>query len=149
LEVRSRLTRWWLAFANATADLLEEAIFRLALAFNVLTGRVPIETEKRAWIRSRETPALLNVHDWTDGRHIFSVLIWPSLETPADQADQAFHERVREVKEAIARGAADRALCTRFETDFGLRWDHKRQVWTATDGFAFEPPQERARGASG
>jgi hypothetical protein len=140
LEIRNQLTRWWLAFANVVGDFFEEAIFRLVLAFNVLVGRVPIETEKRLWIRSVETPALLNVFDWTDDRHIFSVLIWPSLETPAGEADQVFRERVREVKEAHAKGAADRALCTRFETDYGLRWDHKRQVWTAADGFAYEPP---------
>jgi hypothetical protein len=148
LEIRTTLVRWWLAFAKAVGDFFEEAIFRLALAFNVLVGRVPLKTEKRSWIRSRETPALLNVHDWTDDRHIFSVLIWPPLETPTDDADRVFRERVREVKEAIAKGAADRALCTRFETDYGLRWDHKRQVWTASDGFAYAPPGERVGGGS-
>ena len=148
MEMRTTLVRWWLAFANAVGDFFEEAIFRLALAFNVLVGRVPIETEKRLWIRSAETPALLSVFDWSNDRHIFSVLIWPSLETPADDADRVFRERVREVKEAIARGAADRALCTRFETDFGLKWDARRQVWVATDGFAYAPPGERVGGGS-
>ena len=148
MEMRTTLARWWLAFANAVGSFLEEAIFRLVLAFKVLAGRVPIETEKRSWIRSVETPAILNVYDWTDDRHIFSVLIWPPLETPTDDADRVFRERVREVKEAIARGAADRALCTRFETDYGLRWDHKRQVWTAADGFAYAPPGERVGGGS-
>ena len=146
--MRTTLARWWLAFANAVGSFLEEAIFRLVLAFKVLAGRVPIETEKRSWIRSVETPAILNVYDWTDDRHIFSVLIWPPLETPTDDADRVFRERVREVKEAIARGAADRALCTRFETDYGLRWDAKRQVWTAADGFAYVPPGERVGGGS-
>ena len=130
------------AFADAVAAILDEVGFRVVLAFRALFGLVPIEPERRLWIRSVETPALLNVYDWTDDRHIFSVLIWPPLETPTDDADRVFRERVREVKEAIARGAADRAMCTRFETDYGLRWDHKRQVWVATDGFAYALPQE-------
>ena len=53
------VTRWWLAFANAVGDFFEEAIFRLALAFHILLGRVPQRTNKRPWIRSVETPVLV------------------------------------------------------------------------------------------
>jgi hypothetical protein len=42
------------------------------------------------------------------------------------------------VLETIARGAVDMAWSMRFETDYGLRWDHERQVWTARDGFAYD-----------
>jgi hypothetical protein len=135
-----RIVPAWLAFAGAVGDFFEEAAFRAALAFKVLTGRVPIETEKKSWIRSREAPVLVDVFDWTTDRLIFSVLVWPSLETDAHDADYVYRQRVAEVKEALARGAADKAWCTRFETQYGLKWDHKRQVWTAADGFAYEPP---------
>ena len=138
------VTRWWLTFVNAVGDFFEEAIFRLALAFNILLGRVPQRTDKRPWIRSVETPVLVDCRDWTTDRLIFSVLVWPPLESSSEDADRVFHERAREVKEALARGAADRAWCTRLETDYGLRWDAKRQVWAGVDGFAYESPEKRS-----
>ena len=142
------VTRWWLAFANAVGDFFEEAIFRLALAFNILLGRVPQRTNKRPWIRSVETPVLVDCRDWTTARRIFSVLVWPPLESSPEDADRVFHERVREVKEALAKGCADRAWCTRFETDYGLKWDAKREVWTAADGMSYEPPATAKQEAS-
>ena len=42
------------------------------------------------------------------------------------------------VKQVIARGATEKMWSTRFEVDYGLRWDHERQVWTAEDGFAYD-----------
>ncbi len=138
------VTRWWLRFADAVGGFIEELIFRAVLAFDVLAGRKPRQVERRWWNRATETPVLVDVYDWTDERLIFSVLIWPSLESSPEEADHVFHQRVGEVKEAVARGAADKAWCTRFETDYGLRWDHERQVWTAGDGFAYDaPPRER------
>ena len=132
------VTRWWLAFAGAVGAFLEEAAFRVVLAFDVLIGRMPRQVEKRWWNRATETPALLDVYDWTTERLLFSVLIWPPLESSRDDADYVFHERVREVKEAIARGAADKAWCTRFETDWGLRWNHRREVWVDGDGHHYD-----------
>jgi hypothetical protein len=39
---------------------------------------------------------------------------------------------------------------TRYEVDYGLMWDPESAVWTATDGFAYEPPARRPGGpASG
>jgi hypothetical protein len=140
VEMKARLIRWWLAFAGAVGGFLDEAAHRLSLAWAVLLGRMPLQREKRWWNRATETPALLNVYSWADERLIFSVLIWPSLESSPEDADYVFRQRVGEVKEAIARGVADKAWCTRFETDYGLRWDHQRQVWTVADGFAYEPP---------
>jgi hypothetical protein len=145
--MRSRLTRWWLAFADAVGGFVEELIFRVALAFDVLVGRVPQRTDKRAWIRSVETPVLVDVYDWTDDRRIFSVLVWPPLEAPADEAFDCHDERVSRVLEVIARGASEMAFSTRWEVDYGLRWNHKRQVWTAQDGFAYEPPESDNRAA--
>jgi len=34
--MRSRLARWWVAFANAVGGFIEEAAFRVVLAFKVL-----------------------------------------------------------------------------------------------------------------
>jgi hypothetical protein len=30
------------------------------------------------------------------------------------------------------------AWSTRFDKDYGFRWDHTRRVWTASDGFAYD-----------
>jgi hypothetical protein len=108
------------------------------LASCVIVGRLPRHVERRYWNRSLETPVLIDIFDWTDDRRIFTVLVWPSLEFSAEDATSDHRERVRTVKEAIGKGAAEMAWSTRFETDFGLRWDHERQVWTARDGFAYD-----------
>jgi len=63
----------------------------------------------------------VDVFDWTDQRLIFTVLVWPYLESLADEATYDHRERVRTVLEAIARGAADKAWSVRFETDYGLK----------------------------
>jgi hypothetical protein len=39
-------------------------------------------------------------------------------------------------------GAAELAWSTRYEMDYGLRWDPEREVWEATDGFAYAPPEK-------
>ncbi len=133
-----RLVPAWLSFADAVGSFLDELAFRVELAFDVLVGRVPRQVERRWWNRATETPVLVDVYDWTNDRLIFSVLIWPSLESEEHDADYVYHQRVDEVLEAIARGATDKAWCTYFETDYGLRWDAKRQVWTATDGYRYD-----------
>ena len=132
------VTRWWLAFANAVGDFLEEAIFRLALAFNILLGRVPQRTDKRSWNRNREAPVLVDAFDWITDRRIFSVLVWPSLESDAHDADYVFHQRVDEVCEAIANGAKEKMWSVYLERDYGLRWDPHREVWVDGDGHAYD-----------
>jgi len=115
-----------------------ELIFRLALAFNVLAGRVPLRAERRWWNRALETPVLIDVYDWTDERLIFSVLVWPSLESPPEDAPYDHRERVGAVLQAIARGSAKKAWSVRWEIDGGLQWDADRQVWVGEDGFAYD-----------
>jgi hypothetical protein len=135
---RERIAPVWHAFACAIGDFLDEAAFRVVLAFDVILGRLPLEVEKRYWNRSLETPVLIDVFDWTSERRIFIVLVWPSLESSVEDATSDHRERVRTVKGAIGKGAAEMAWSTRFETDYGLKWDHERQVWAARDGFAYD-----------
>jgi hypothetical protein len=136
--MRDTLASWWYAFANAVGGFIEEAAFRVALPFKVLIGRMPLEVERRWWNRATETPTLIDVYDWTNERHIFSVLVWPVLEAPPERAAISQEERVELVREVLHRGAAEMALTTRYETDYGLRWDHERRVWTTEDGFAYD-----------
>jgi hypothetical protein len=133
-----RVVPAWYGFVRVVGDLLDESTFRAVLAFNVIAGRVPLEVERRPWNRSLETPVLVEIRDWTDNRLVFTVLVWPPLESPPETAAYDHRERVRTVKEAIGKGAAEMVWSTRFETDYGLRWDHKRQVWTTQNGFAYD-----------
>jgi hypothetical protein len=128
---------------------IEEVIFRVVLAFKVLAGRVPLRTERlREWSKAVEAPVLVDVYDWTSDRRIFSVLVWPPLEAEPPEAYSLHEERVEEVIAAISKGAADKAWCTRWEVDDALRWDHKRRVWTAQDGFAYELLERKDLGAA-
>jgi len=143
--VRSTLARiglkvssLWYAFANAVGGFLEETAFRVVLAFKVLSGRVPLRTERRSWSKVVEAPVLVDLYDWTNDRRIASVLVWPPLEAEPSLAYTLHEARVEEVIAAISRGAADKAWCTRWEIDDSLRWDPERQVWEASDGFAFD-----------
>jgi hypothetical protein len=129
---------YWLAFANAFGSFLEEAAFRVVLAWAVLRGRSPKPVERRWWNRSLETPVLIDVYDWTDGRRIYSVLVWPALEVAPEEAARAQEARTREVLRVLHAGAAEMAWSTRYEVDYGLEWDHERQLWSAEDGFAYD-----------
>ena len=124
--------------AFAFGDFLDEAAFRTSLAFDVLRGKVPRQVERRWWNRAAETPVLVDVFDWTDDRLIFSVLVWPSLESSARNAGYAQRDRVEAVTGAIARGAKDKMWSTYWEVDFGLKWDHGREVWVDGDGHAYD-----------
>jgi hypothetical protein len=128
----------WMALADVVGGFIEELIFRLVLAFNVVAGRVPVKAERRWWNRSLETPVLIDVYDWTDDRLVFSVLVWPSLESSPQDAPHDHRERVGAILEAIAGGAADRAWSVRWEIDYGLVWDDSRQVWVGEDGYAYD-----------
>jgi hypothetical protein len=142
--MRDTLATWWLRLADAVGGFMEELIFRLILAFKVLAGRVPLRTERRNWSKVVEAPILVDLYDWTNERRIASVLVWPPLEVePPPEAYSVHEERVEGLISAIARGAADRRWCTRWEVDHGLRWDKERQVWVARDGFAYALPEER------
>jgi hypothetical protein len=138
VEVRTSLTRYWYAFANAVGGFIEEAAERLSLAWAVLRGASPKPLEKRWWNRATETPVLVDVYDWTDDRLIFSVLVWPSLEAPPEIAAHAQEARAKQVMRVLHAGAAEMAWSTRYEVDYGLRWDAEREVWAATDGFAYD-----------
>ena len=122
---------------KARADEYDQTAFRVVLACRVIAGRLPLEVERREWNRSVEAPVLIDAFDWTDDRKIFSVLVWPPLESPSEDALRDHRLRASQVKAVIAKGATEMAHSTRFETDHGLRWDHDREVWTATDGFPF------------
>jgi hypothetical protein len=141
--------RAWHAFADAAGRFLDEVGFRVVLAFNVLAGRVPLRAERRWWNRAAETPVLIDVFDWTDDRLIFSVLVWPALESPPHDASRDHRERVEVVIQAISRGAADRAWSMRYEVDGGLTWNPDREVWTATDGYAYDGERLRAYSRGG
>jgi hypothetical protein len=146
--MRSALARWWSTFADVVGGFIEEAAFRTALAWAVLRGKSPKPVEKRWWNRATETPVLVDVWDWTDDRHIFSILVWPALEVPPEKAARAQQERAKLVRQVIARGAAEMAWSTRYEVDYGLWWDHERQAWVGTDGFAYATPEWRERGGA-
>jgi hypothetical protein len=144
-----KLSSLWYAFANAVGGFIEELIFRVVLAFKVLAGRVPLRTERqRTWSKVVEAPVLVDVYDWTDDRRIFSVLVWSPLEVPFDEAPHRHDERVSQILEVIAKGAAEVAWSTRWDVDYGLQWDHKRRVWTAQDGFAYELPERKDQSAA-
>ena len=128
------VTRWWLTFSTVVGDVIEEAVFRLALAFDVLVGKVPQRTDKRAWVRSVDVPVLVDTYDWTTDRLLFSVLIWPALELPGRDAERAQRERVEQVTEAIAQGAREKMWSTYWVVDHGLQWDPHRECWRDGDG---------------
>jgi len=135
LEVIKRI---WRSAAEATGRFLDEAGFRVALAWDVLVGKVPRETQKRFWNRRQEAPVLVDVRDWTTERRIFSVLVWPPLESAEDDAAYHHMQRVEEVKGVLAKGATAMAWQTLFEVDYGLEWDSEREVWITSDGFAYD-----------
>ncbi len=138
--------RWWRAFAEGVGAFLDEAAFRVVLACRVIAGRLPLEVERRDWNKSVEAPILVDVSDWTDDRRIFSAVVWPPLESSEEDALRGHRVRVDQVKAVIARGAAEMVYSTRFETDYGLRWDRDREVWTSsTDGgFAYDGQRSTA-----
>ena len=82
------VTRVWLRFADGVGGFVEEAIARTSLAWAVLRGKSPKPAKKRWWNRATEAPILIDVFDWTDERHVFSVLVWPALEVPDERAAQ-------------------------------------------------------------
>jgi hypothetical protein len=66
------------------------------------------------------------------------VLVWPSLESSPVDAGRVHQERVEQVLEVIAKGAADRMWSTFWEVDYSLKWDPARGAWVTADGFAYD-----------
>ena len=143
MEVESTPSRWWNAVADHVGRFLDELAFRVLLAARVILGKVPLETEKRYWSRSQEVPVVVNLTSWVDDRPICSTIIWPPLESSKETAASDHWERIQQTKMVLARGAAEMAWSMKLETDFGLRWDQDRCVWTASDGAAFDGILER------
>jgi hypothetical protein len=132
------VTRWWLRLADAVGGFIEEAIARTSLAWVVLRGRSPKPLEKRWWNRGLEIPTLVDFYSWVDDRLIFSVLVWPSLESSRQDASHDHHQRVEAVLEAVAKGAAEKMWSTSWEVDYGLTWDHSRKCWLDGGGHAYD-----------
>jgi hypothetical protein len=137
------IRRAWEAFADATLSFLDEATFRVALASRVLTGRMPQQTHKRPWVRRVQTPLLIDVRDWTTDSLIFSVLVWPPLESgvPRHEAGAVQRDRARAITEAIAIGAAQKMWSSYWEVDYGLVWDNERECWVDGDGYRYDGSQ--------
>ena len=132
------IARWWLRFADAVAGFMEQAEDRVSLECAGVWGRSYMPLERRWWNRATENPVLVDVYNWTDERLIFAVLVWASLEAPLEKASYAQHERAKQVVRVLHAGAAEMAWSTRYEVDYGLRWDAKREVWTGEDEFAYD-----------
>jgi hypothetical protein len=67
----------------------------------------------------------------------------------AARSNRAAHwERVEQVKRAISRGAAELMWSTEITTDYSLRWNADRAVWTTEDATSFDGGRfsEYARG---
>ena len=80
----------------------------------------------------------MDVHSWVDGRLLFSGLVWPPLESSTRDAGYHHRERLEEVLGVIAKGAADKGWSTYWEVDYGLKWDHDREVWVDGDGMHYD-----------
>lgn len=66
------------------------------------------------------------------------VLVWPPLESDISEANDAFYQRIAQVKRTIYKGAEDMALSTRVDTTYGLRWDPSRRCWIDGAGHAYD-----------
>lgn len=112
-------------------------------------GRVPKVRPRRWWNRNAEPPTLVDVHDWTNDRLIFSVLVWPPLEEPIESRERDHHERGHQVIRVLHDGAAEMAWSTRYDVDDGLTWDAKHEVWVGSDGFAYDGERLRSYSRGG
>jgi len=61
-------------------------------------------------------------------RLLFSVLVWPSLESEEGKARVDHYERVELVKRTILRGASEMAWSMELEVDHALVFDPERGV---------------------
>ncbi len=135
------LRRFVWRIADCVGDFLDEAQFRAALAWRVLTGRVPVEERHRHLYSG--SPILLECSDWTDGRLLFSVLVWPAEGDSQLQAHLNHKARAKQILNGFNQACSDRAWSVQWLADYGLEWDPQREVWTASDDFSYEPPAGR------
>ena len=110
---RGRIAPVLEALAAAVAAFVAESRFRISLAFDVLAGRTPMVRPRRWWNRNTEPPTLIDVHDWTNDRLIFSVLVWPPLEERPETKARDHHERVHQVIRVLHEGATEMAWSKR------------------------------------
>jgi hypothetical protein len=137
--VRSTLRRYWHAFANAAANFLDEVAFRVGLACRVIVGTVPVEVEKRPWVRSVNKPVLVDGCVWTTNRVLFSIVVYPPVdELDLSKAEGAHYRRVNQIKEIVARGAGDLRLSLYLETEWDMDWHNRREVWIDRGGYAYD-----------
>jgi hypothetical protein len=136
--IGNRFRILWLAFVESTTSFLDEAGFRISLAWSVLRGRMPEPVAHRFWNRAVEVPTLLHVKDWTNDRTAITCIVWPAMEIP-EGADPLIvqQERVNDLMHVIAKGATDKLWHIRFEADYGLRWVPERQAWISTNGHLY------------
>lgn len=63
--------------------------------------------------------------------------------------DAVRHRRFGPGEVTIAKGAKEKMWCTRWEVDYGLRWEHSRECWVGDghryDGSRFAAEQLRGR----
>jgi hypothetical protein len=136
--VKQRVVQAWFTFARVVGDFLDEAGYRVSLAFRVLFGLVPVEVERRPWNQDAECPVLMDIFDWTQDKLVASVLVWPVLEATPENADEALVERVEQFKGILYKGAADMAISTRVDIDCFLRWDSNRRCWVDDTGYSYD-----------
>jgi hypothetical protein len=90
---------------------------------------------KRPWIGATEAPMLVDVRDWTTDRLLFSVRVWPPLESSSRLAGYDHRERANQIVEVFTEGGAEKMWSTYREVDHhGLVWDHHREVWVDGEG---------------
>jgi hypothetical protein len=106
-RIKESLVHAWRVCVDLLFRSLNEAAFRVEVAFKVLTSRMPLETELKPWLYSVYAPVLIDVHDWSTDRLLFSVLVWPPLDPDSKDDVAAHEERVVQVKEVILRGVAE------------------------------------------
>jgi hypothetical protein len=136
--IGNRFRILWLAFVESTTSFLDEAGFRISLAWSVLRGRMPEPVAHRFWNRAVEVPTLLHVKDWTNDRTAITCIVWPAMEIP-EGADPLIvqQERVNDLMHVFAKGATDKLWHIRVEADYGLRWVPERQAWISTNGHLY------------
>jgi hypothetical protein len=111
----------------------------VGLACRVIVGAVPVEVEKRPWVRSVNKPVLVDGCDWTTNRVLFSMVVYsPVDELDLSKAEAAHYRRVNQIKEIVARGAGDLRHSLYLETEWDMKWDNGREVWIDRDGHAYD-----------
>jgi hypothetical protein len=94
---------------------------------------LPAEPFREGWLEVVLSPPSLYIYTAGGGHQLVAASTPTTPATPASEGGQ---------------GISEMMWSTRYEVDYGLRWDHKRQVWAAADGFAYGMPEKVGEGAS-